>query len=196
MIVNHGDVRVGHANADVRIGGGHMRGSLLFGAATAALMMFAPAPRVGAGRRSSRRRQHAAQLSPAARSKARSRRPATSTGTACASSKASATASRSTASPTPTAPPSIRCSRIYDAEGNQLAFNDDADGSLNSALHYTPHAKRRSVRRSARLQRRSDGPLSPGASTADADPAGRRRQRRQHARARRRGRSRHRRHRV
>jgi hypothetical protein len=27
---------------------------------------------------------------------------------------------------------------IYDAEGNQLAFNDDAEGSLNSALRYTP----------------------------------------------------------
>ena len=29
---------------------------------------------------------------------------------------------------------------IYDAEGNQLAFNDDAEGSLNSALRYTPQA--------------------------------------------------------
>jgi hypothetical protein len=27
---------------------------------------------------------------------------------------------------------------IYDAEGNQLAFNDDAEGSLNSALRYAP----------------------------------------------------------
>ncbi len=29
---------------------------------------------------------------------------------------------------------------IYDAQGNQLAFNDDAEGSLNSALRYTPQA--------------------------------------------------------
>lgn len=27
---------------------------------------------------------------------------------------------------------------IYDAQGNQLAFNDDANGTLNSALRYTP----------------------------------------------------------
>lgn len=27
---------------------------------------------------------------------------------------------------------------IYDAQGNQLAFNDDAEGSLNSALRYSP----------------------------------------------------------
>lgn len=27
---------------------------------------------------------------------------------------------------------------IYDSSGNQLAFNDDANGSLNSALNYTP----------------------------------------------------------
>jgi hypothetical protein len=27
---------------------------------------------------------------------------------------------------------------VYDAEGNQLAFNDDANGTLNSALRYTP----------------------------------------------------------
>lgn len=27
---------------------------------------------------------------------------------------------------------------VYDAEGNQLAFNDDAEGSLNSALQYFP----------------------------------------------------------
>ncbi len=29
---------------------------------------------------------------------------------------------------------------VYDAEGNQLAFNDDANGTLNSALRYTPQA--------------------------------------------------------
>ena len=29
---------------------------------------------------------------------------------------------------------------IYDAQGNQLAFNDDAEGSLNSALRYVPQA--------------------------------------------------------
>lgn len=29
---------------------------------------------------------------------------------------------------------------VYDAEGNQLAFNDDANGTLNSALLYTPQA--------------------------------------------------------
>lgn len=29
---------------------------------------------------------------------------------------------------------------IYDAQGNQLAFNDDANGSLNSALRYTPQS--------------------------------------------------------
>src|SRR5688572_3119864 len=27
---------------------------------------------------------------------------------------------------------------VYDAQGNQLAFNDDANGSLNSALRYIP----------------------------------------------------------
>ncbi|MEZ5957673.1 MAG: PPC domain-containing protein [Hyphomonadaceae bacterium] len=27
---------------------------------------------------------------------------------------------------------------VYDAQGNQLAFNDDANGTLNSALRYTP----------------------------------------------------------
>jgi hypothetical protein len=29
---------------------------------------------------------------------------------------------------------------IYDAQGNQLAFNDDANGTLNSALRYVPQA--------------------------------------------------------
>ncbi len=29
---------------------------------------------------------------------------------------------------------------VYDAQGNQLAFNDDANGSLNSALRYAPQS--------------------------------------------------------
>ena len=63
---------------------------------------------------------------------------------------------------------------VYDAQGNQLAFNDDANGTLNSALRYVPQASGTVFVEARAFSSEATGAYRLGVSAEDvpADDAG------------------------
>lgn len=59
---------------------------------------------------------------------------------------------------------------LYDAAGNQLAFNDDANGTLNSALSYVPSANGEVFVEVRSFVDQGSGPYRLAATSADVPP--------------------------
>ncbi|MBX3428033.1 MAG: PPC domain-containing protein [Hyphomonadaceae bacterium] len=59
---------------------------------------------------------------------------------------------------------------VYDAEGNQLAFNDDANGTLNSALRYVPQQSGVVYVEARAFSSEATGPYRLGVSSEEVPP--------------------------